>query len=86
MNKQDFIINKTEIYDAVQFKKLKNPEIAEKETKFGCLRLYCRQYPSSFLLQLRSLDKNGNVQYAMIPISAEEILGMADYVNNEIRK
>jgi hypothetical protein len=81
MNQKSLILNRVFI-NPVEIKKLK---VNNNDTKDGCIVLYCRQYPSSFILQLRTIDKKGNSQYASVCISAEEILQMAEYVKNEIK-
>ncbi|MDD4972508.1 MAG: hypothetical protein PHT07_24010 [Paludibacter sp.] len=81
MNKNDFLINKSSENDSVEITKL--PINVAVDTKAGCLRLYCRQYPSAFVLQLRTIDKKGKTIYASMNISDKEILAMAEYVKNE---
>ena len=82
MNKEDFTIKKDSIYNKVEFKKLKYNAC---DNNNGSLRLYCRQHPYSFILQLRTVDKNNNSQYMSINISANEIIAMAEYVKNELK-
>jgi len=79
-----FEIQKTNQYDKIEFKKLK--EAIKGDTNEGCIVLYQRQYPEGFVLQIRHINDKGFTEYATTNINLMDIVRMAEYAKQQACK
>ena len=79
-----FEVKKTQQYNKVEFKKLK--EAIKGDTNEGCMVLYQRQYPEDFILQIRHINEKGKTEYACVSLNLMDIVRMAEYAKEQSNK